>query len=246
MPKVTQLVGGRVRGNSDHPLGLFSPGQTAPSISNTRRFSPLSRFRCFLPEMTSRARPLEPLPTPEVEGERPFPPWQATEPHPPHQLSLSQVLRPDDDQVRAKNKAFSRLSRKEQGVQGHSRELASRFKSKVLSPAGRRAHLGPPHSTHSWPTGYFPPTDVPLCHTSGLCQCWSRPGMLFPALPTNLSRPPSLLSDCLPGNPGTPHSSPNTLTFASLCISVFPALGTTLGTQQAFYKCMFQAWVSNH
>lgn len=53
--------GGTLVYHSDHPLGLPSPGQTAPSISNTRRFSPLSWFRCFLPEMTSRARPLEPL-----------------------------------------------------------------------------------------------------------------------------------------------------------------------------------------
>lgn len=98
--------GGTLAYHSDHRLGLLSPGQTAPSIPNTRRFSPLSWFRCFLPEMTSRARPLEPRPTPKVEGERPFPPWQPTEPHPPHQLGLSQVLRPDGDQVRAKNRLF--------------------------------------------------------------------------------------------------------------------------------------------
>lgn len=67
--------------------------------------------------------------------------------------------------------------------------MASMLKSKVLSPARRTAHLGPPHSAHSWPKEHFPPTDMPPCHTPGLCQCCSRPGMLFPAFPTSLSRP---------------------------------------------------------
>lgn len=176
--------------------------------------------------MTSRAHPFEPFyQYQRLRKERPFPHWPRTEPHPRHQFGLSQVLRPDDDQVRAKNEAFSRLSRKEQGVHGHSRELASMFKSKVLSPARRTAHLGPPLSAHSWPRSISLPW---MCHQPHLR---ALPAWKYPTFPTSLSRPtPSLLSGCLPGNPDAslPHHPYGR---QSLCISVFPALGTTPGAQ---------------
>lgn len=41
-----------------------------------------------------------------------------------------QILKPKNDQVRAKNKVLSRLSRKEIDVQGHSRDSASMFSPK--------------------------------------------------------------------------------------------------------------------
>lgn len=138
--------------------------------------------------MTSRAHPFEPFyQYQRLREERPFPHWQQTEPHPRHQFGLSQVLRPDDDQVRAKNKAFSRLSRKEQGVHGHSRELASMFKSKVLSPAQTTAHLGPPLSAHSWPRSISLPWTCHLPHLRALPML--LPAWKYPTFPTSLSRP---------------------------------------------------------
>lgn len=99
--------------------------------------------RCFWPKMTSRASSFEFLHQHQRLRERGhFLTGNELSPT-RHQLGLSQILKPKNDQVRAKNKVLSRLSRKEIDVQGHSRDSASMFKSKVLGPARRTAHPGP-------------------------------------------------------------------------------------------------------
>lgn len=139
-------------------------------------------------------------------------------------------------------------------MRGHSRDWASTFKSKVLSPAHSTAHPGPPHSTLPGPRSISP------CHASRPCQCCSQPGTLLRAFPTWPELTPSLTRGLLLGNPGAFHEFPChprlcqshkghqtqlSMTRSPRAISVFPTLGTTPGTQQVLHKCMLQARCRN-
>lgn len=87
---------------------------------------------------------------------------------------------------------------------------------------------------------HFPPTDVPPCHTSGLSQCRSWPAMLFLPSPPAQGDPFSA-QQLSPGEPQRFHQLPcHPYVCQSLCISVFPALGTTLAPSRCSVSARFK------